>query len=88
MKTGPRYIGEVNYASIVAHIEKLGITDLYKIKMNPVNFKNLVQEYKSLFQKDFNAIMKISGIDVEQLEATPINRICVVNKNSDVCTIG
>ena len=44
MKTGPRYIGNVNYASIVSHIEKLKSTDQYKIKMNPGDFEKLVLE--------------------------------------------
>jgi hypothetical protein len=87
MKTGPRYIGEVHYASIVAHIEKLNITDLYKIKMNPIDFEKLVVEYKQLFQKDFNVVMEIAGIYVEQLDATPVNRICVVDNNSNVCEL-
>jgi len=87
MKTGPRYIGEVNYVSIVAHIEKLGITDTYKIKMNPIDFGKLVLEYEKLFQKDFKTIMQISGIHVEQLYATPVNRICVVLHDSDACGI-
>jgi len=87
MKTGPRYIGEVNYASVVAHIEKLGITDLYKIKMNPVNFEKLVLEYEQLFQKDFRSIMNIAGIAVEELQATPVNRICVVDANADACSV-
>jgi len=87
MKTGPRYIGEVNYTSIVAHIEKLNITDLYKIKMNPIDFEKLVVEYKQLFQRDFNVVMKIAGIYVEQLEATPVNCICVVDNNSNVCEL-
>lgn len=89
MKTGPRYIGDVNYLSIVAHIEKIGITDVYKIKMNPVDFEKLVFEYEQLFQKDFRNIMHISGIPVEQLQATPINRICVVenNPNGDTCSV-
>jgi hypothetical protein len=86
MKTGPRYIGEVHYASIVAHIEKLNITDVYKIKMNPIDFEKLVIEYKRLFQMDFKTIMKIAGISVEQLQATPVNRICVVENNSNVCS--
>lgn len=83
MKTGPRYIGEVNYASIVAHIEKVGITDAYKIKMNPVDFEKLVLEYEHLFQKDFKSVMYIEGIPVEQLQVTPINRICVVENTKD-----
>jgi len=87
MKTGPRYIGEVNYVSIVAHIEKLGITNAYKIKMNPIDFGKLILEYEKLFQKDFKTIMQISGIHVEQLDATPVNRICVVLHDSDVCGI-
>ena len=87
MKIGPRYIGTVNYASIVAHIEKIGITDAHKIKMNPVDFENLIQEYNILFQTDFNTVMKISGIDVESFEGTPLNRICVVQNNSDRCSI-
>jgi hypothetical protein len=88
MKTGPRYIGDVNYASIVAHIEKLEITDLYKVKMNPVDFEKLLIEYKQLFQKDFRTVMQIAGIPVEQLEATPINRICVVeNNDSNSCSV-
>lgn len=87
MKMGPRYIGDVNYASILAHIEKIGITDQYKIKMNPVDFEKLVLEYEQLFQKDFTSIMKIAGIAVEKLEATPVNRICVVEANSDSCSI-
>lgn len=87
MKTGPRYIGNVNYASIVAHIEKIGITDQYKIKMNPVDLEKLVLEYKQLFQKDFKLIMKIEGIAVEELQATPVNRICVVGANSDSCSV-
>ena len=87
MKTGPRYIGEVNYASIVAHIEKIGITNQYKIKMNPVNFEKLVLEYQQLFQKDFRTIMSIAGIAVEELQATPVNRICVVDVNADNCSI-
>lgn len=89
MKTGPRYIGEVNYASIVAHIEEIGITDAYKIKMNPFNFEKLVLEYEQLFQQDFKSVMCIAGIPVEQLQATPVNRICVVENNSDgdVCSI-
>jgi hypothetical protein len=87
MKTGPRYIGEVHYASIVAHIEKLNITDLYKIKMNPIDFEKLVIEYKRLFQMDFNVVMEIAGIYVEQLDATPVNRICVVDNNSNVCEL-
>jgi len=87
MKTGPRYIGDVNYASIVAHIEKLGITNQYKIKMNPVDFEKLVLEYEQVFQKDFRAIMNIAGISVEELQATPVNRICVVDVNSDACSI-
>lgn len=87
MKIGPRYIGTVNYASIVAHIEKIGITDAHKIKMNPFDFEKLIQEYAALFQTDFNAVMKISGIDVESFDATPVNRICVVENNSDTCSI-
>lgn len=87
MKTGPRYIGEVNYASIVAHIEKLGITNQYKIKMNPVDFEKLVLEYEQLFQKDFRLIMNIAGISVEELQATPVNRICVVDANADACSV-
>ena len=87
MKTGPRYIGDVNYGSIVAHIEKISITDLYKIKMNPVDFKKLVMEYAQLFQKDFKSVMRIKGISVEESEATPVNRICVVNADSGSCTI-
>ncbi|ABG59409.1 hypothetical protein [Cytophaga hutchinsonii] len=89
IKTGPRYIGEVNYASIVAHVEKLGITDLYKIKMNPVDFEKLILEYEKKFQKDFRTVLLIAGIPVEQLEATPVNRICVVHNNpdGDSCTI-
>ena len=87
MKTGPRYIGNVTYASIVAHIEKSGITNQYKIKMNPVDFEKLVLEYEQVFQKDFRYIMTISGIAVEQLQATPINRICVVDANSDSCAV-
>ncbi|MGN6648379.1 MAG: hypothetical protein ACTHJT_17775 [Cytophaga sp.] len=84
MKTGPRYIGDVNYAAIVAHIEKLNITDLYKIKMNPVDFAKLVVEYGLLFQKDFKTVMEISGVPVEQFDATPVNRICVVENNPAV----
>lgn len=89
MKTGPRYIGDVNYASIVAHIEKLEITDLYKIKMNPVDFERLVLEYKQLFQTDFKNVMQIKGIPVEQLQATPVNRICIVGNNThgDTCNV-
>ncbi|WP_018345111.1 hypothetical protein [Cytophaga aurantiaca] len=88
MKTGPRYIGSVNYASIVAHIEKLSITDLYKIKMNPVDFEKLVSEYQELFKKDFTSVMHIAGIPVEQFPTTPLNRICVVdNTDEDSCSI-
>ena len=88
MKTGPRYIGDVNYASIVAHIKKLSITDIYKIKMNPIDFEKLVLEYKELFQKDFKYVMNIVGISVEQFHATPINRICVVeNTDKGSCSI-
>jgi hypothetical protein len=90
MKTGPRYIGNVNYASIVAHIEKVGITDLYKIKMNPVDFEKLVVEYAALFQKDFKSVMNITGIPVEQFQATPLNRICVVDNTQngpDFCSV-
>ena len=87
MKTGPRYIGDVNYASIVAHIEKLGITNQYKIKMNPVDFEKLVLEYEQVFQKDFRTIMKIAGISVEELQATPVNRICVFDANADACSV-
>ncbi len=87
MKTGPRYIGDVNYASIVAHIGKMNITDLYKIKMNPVDFEKLVIEYEHLFQTDFKSVMNIAGISVEELQATPVNRICVVHAASDSCTI-
>lgn len=83
MKIGPRYIGDVNYAAIVAHIEKLTITDLYKIKMNPADFEKLLVEYKLLFQKDFKTVMEISGVPVEQFDATPVNRICVVENNPD-----
>jgi hypothetical protein len=84
MKIGPRYIGDVNYAAIAAHIEKLTITDLYKIKMNPVDFEKLLLEYELLFQKDFKTVMEISGVPVEEFEATPLNRICVVENNSDM----
>lgn len=87
MKTGPRYIGEVNYASIVAHIEKLGITNQYKIKMNPVDFEKLVLEYMQVFQKDFRTVMNIAGISVEELQATPVNRICVVDENAGACSV-
>ncbi len=88
MKTGPRYIGEVNYASIVAHIEKLSITNQYKIKMNPLNFEKLIVEYAELFKKDFKTVLHISGIPVEKFEATPVNRICVVNTDSaDQCSL-
>lgn len=87
MKIGPRYIGDVNYASIISHLEKIGITDQFKIKMNPVNFDNLVEEYAALFQMDFNTIRKISGIDVESFDSTPVNRICIVEKKSDACGI-
>ena len=87
MKTGPRYIGDVNYASIRAHIEKLNIRDGYKIKMNPKKKKKLVVEYRQLFQKDFYVVMEIAGISVEQFQATPVNRICVVENNSDGCVI-
>ena len=83
MKIGPRYIGDVNYAAIAAHIEKLTITDLYKIKMNPVDFEKLLLEYRLLFQKDFRMVMQISGVPVEQFDATPVNRICVVENNPD-----
>ena len=87
MKTSPRYIGDVNYASIRAHIEKLNIRDGYKIKMNPIDFEKLVVEYRQLFQKDFYVVMEIAGISVEQFQATPVNRICVVENNSDGCVI-
>lgn len=90
MKTGPRYIGNVNYASIISHIEKLKSTDQYKIKMNPGDFEKLVLEYKLLFQKDFRSVMQIASIPVKQLQSTPVNRICVVLNNSDApdsCTV-
>ena len=90
MKTGPRYIGIVNYASIVVHIEKLGISNSYKIKMNPIDFENLVLEYEHLFQRDFKSVMNIKGICVEQFQTTPINRICLVSNTqvgSDSCSI-
>jgi hypothetical protein len=83
MKIGPRYIGNVNYTSIVVHIEKLNITDEYKIKMNPVDFEKLVSEYEQLFQKDFKSVMYISNIPVEAFEATPLNRICVVENKPE-----
>jgi hypothetical protein len=90
MKIGPRYIGNVNYASIVAHIEILGITDEYKIKMNPINFEKLVSEYEQLFQKIFKSGMYILDIPVEVFEATPVNRICVVENKpgeTDSCSV-
>ena len=90
MKTGPRYIGIVNYASIVAHIEKLGISNSYKIKMNPIDFENLVLEYEHVFQRDFKSVMNIKGICVEQFQTTPINRICLVSNTQvdfDSCSI-
>lgn len=55
--------------------------------MNPVDFKKLVMEYAQLFQKDFKSVMRIKGISVEESEATPVNRICVVNADSGSCTI-
>lgn len=90
MKTGPRYIGIVNHGAIAAHIEALGITALYKIKMHPVDFEKLVVEYRQLFQKDFNTVLQISGVSVEPFHATPVNRICVVNNNpgsEDSCAL-
>lgn len=87
MKTGPRYIGVVNYASIVTHIEELALTDEYKIKMNPIDFEKLVVEYKTLFTRDFNEILNIKGVPFEKLQETPVNRICVVTNNSDSCSL-
>ena len=87
MKIGPRYIGRVCYDTIHAHIIALGITDAYKIKMNPVDFNALCMEYGTLFKADFKTLMQIHGIAVEQFDATPVNRICVV-ENGDVGACG
>ena len=85
MKIGPRYIGVVNIDTISAHIQALNITDTYKIKMNPINFEALLVEYRLRFEKDFLLINNLSGISIECSEATPVNRICVVN-NEEACS--
>ena len=64
MKIGPRYIGKVTYDSIVVHIEKMEITNAYKIKMNPIDFEKLVLEYNILFRMDFKMVMQIDSIPI------------------------
>jgi hypothetical protein len=83
MKIGPRYIGLVCYNTIHAHILSLGITDAYKIKMNPIDFEKLRIEYSELFKVDFTTVMQIGGIAVEQFDATPVNRICIVENGDE-----
>jgi hypothetical protein len=86
----PRKKGENKYIGLPITIIKLRdfilnsqITDEDIILLNPTNFCDLMEQYRSDYNTSMPLPYKILGVLIEEGASVPRNRICIIKSDSE-----
>lgn len=82
MKIGPKYIGKITYKSLRDFILDEELTENDSIKLNSLNFDDLILEFREFYNESFKEPIAILGININEDSQTPKDRVFAEKKAS------